>query len=96
MPKIAWLVLACCIGFYGSPAPASTFNDCKNVALAHYLAAAKLLSQFNMGNAVGESTACNRFWGGAPPAGRISSCWEIERFTAAAICLLRSLRLCIE
>jgi hypothetical protein len=62
MQKIVWLVLAGCIGFYGSPASASPFNDCKNVALAHYLLAAKSVSQIDMRNAVDESTACNRFW----------------------------------
>jgi hypothetical protein len=65
MQKIVWLVLAGCISFYGSQASASMFNDCKNVAVAHYLDAAKSASQIDMRNAVDESTACNRLWVGS-------------------------------
>jgi hypothetical protein len=61
MQKIAWLVIAGCIGFYGLPASASMFGDCKDVALAHYVAAWKSVSPTGMRNAVDESTACDRF-----------------------------------
>lgn len=61
MQKIIWLILAGCITFYGSQVSASTFNDCKNVALADYLAAAKDASKIDMRSAANESMACNRF-----------------------------------
>jgi hypothetical protein len=61
MQKIAWLVIAGCIGFHGLPASASMFGDCKDVALAHYVAAWRSVSQTGMRNAVDESTACDRF-----------------------------------
>ena len=61
MQKIGWLVIAGCIGFYGSQASASVFGDCKDVALAHYVAAAASISQIGMRSAVDESTACKRF-----------------------------------
>jgi hypothetical protein len=65
MQKIMWLILAGCISFYGSPASAGVFNDCKNVALADYLAAAKSASKIDMKSAANESMACNRFWVGS-------------------------------
>jgi|HubBroStandDraft_5_1064220.scaffolds.fasta_scaffold751888_2 hypothetical protein len=69
MQKIMWLILAGGISFYGSQASASTFNDCKNVALADYLAATKSASKIGMRSAANESMACNRFWVG-PASGR--------------------------
>lgn len=65
MQKIMWLVLAGYIGLYGSQASASAFNDCKNVALADYLTAAKSASKISMRDAANESLACNRFWVGS-------------------------------
>ena len=69
MQKIVWLVLAGCISFYGSQASASMFGDCKDVALAHYVAAATSVSQVGMRNAVDESTACSRFIWESPQIG---------------------------
>ena len=64
MQKIMWLLLAGGISFYGSQASAGVFNDCKNVALDHYLAAAKTVSKIDMRNAANDSLACNRYWVG--------------------------------
>jgi hypothetical protein len=61
MQKIAWLVITGCISFCGLPASASMFGDCKDVALAHYVAAWTSVSPTSMRNAVDESTACDRF-----------------------------------
>jgi hypothetical protein len=61
MQKIVWLVIAGCIGFYGLPASASVFGDCKDVALANYVAAWASVSPTGIRNAVDESTACDRF-----------------------------------
>ena len=69
MQKIMWFILVACIIFYGSQASAGVFNDCKNVALAHYIVAAKAASKIDMRNAANESLACNRFWVG-PISGR--------------------------
>lgn len=65
MQKIMWLILAGCISFYGSQASASVFNDCKNVALSDYLAAAKSASKIDMRSAANESMACSRFSAGS-------------------------------
>lgn len=65
MQKIMWMILAGCISLYVSQASAGIFNDCKNVALAHYLAAAKSASKIDMRSAANESMACNRFWVGS-------------------------------
>jgi hypothetical protein len=69
MLKIAGLIIAGCIGFYGSPASASMFGDCKDVALAHYVAAATSVSQIGMKNAADESAACTRFLSESTPTG---------------------------
>jgi hypothetical protein len=61
MRKTACLVVAACIALCGSPASASRFGDCKDAALAHYVAAAASVSGEGMQDAANESTACNRF-----------------------------------
>ena len=61
MQKTAYLVIAACSVLGGWPASASPFGDCKDAALAHYVAAAASVSREGMQNAANESTACNRF-----------------------------------
>jgi hypothetical protein len=68
--KIIWFIIAGSISFSGLQASASIFNDCKNVALTEYLAAARSASKIGMRAAADQSLACNRFWIGTPTNGR--------------------------